>query len=209
MTTTYTPACTYSTTYDLKGRDGQTVTVLDADAVTMTSRVVFPDGYRAVVPTRHLTETTTTQENAMTADTTRSMFDAPAVTQYRSLNQGTDKGTQAFREAAIRLTGVAYVPGDSAAFPMDLMDYLAERVVAHSFASRRAIADLMRDVTTQEQVQDMAASMKATETEAARTLLVAAGIRPEAIAPVDYPTLVQVYVNARNAAGYRFPVKRG
>lgn len=36
-------------------RTNSRVTVLDYDEVTMTSRVVFPDGYRAVVSTRNLT----------------------------------------------------------------------------------------------------------------------------------------------------------
>lgn len=141
-------------------------------------------------------------------DTTRSMFDAPAVTNYRSQNAGSQAGTQAFKEAAIRLTGIAYVPGDSTAFPMDLLDYLAERVIAHSLASRVYMSGLMREACSAEELHTWNASMKSAETEAGRTLLVAAGIRPDAIAPVDYPTLVQVYVNARNAAGFRFPVRR-
>jgi len=136
------------------------------------------------------------------------MTTAPAVTSYASQNKGSEAGTIAFRDAAERLTAVAYVSALSPDFPLGLMDYLGERVIAHSLASRVSMADLLRDTIDQADLQGLLASMKATETEAARTLLVAAGIRPDAIAPVDYPTLVQVYVNARNSAGHRFSVVR-
>lgn len=50
QTTFYTP-----TTLDLIERADERVRVIDYDEVTMTSRVEFSDGYRAVVPARHLT----------------------------------------------------------------------------------------------------------------------------------------------------------
>lgn len=126
---------------------------------------------------------------------------------YQSQNQGTEDGTVAFHDALERVAAVGSLSVLASAWPLHLMDYLAERVERHSLASRVAMMDLMRDAISQDALQSLAVTMKATETEAARAFLVAADIRPGAIAPVDYPTVTRAYIAARSAAGCTFSVR--
>lgn len=137
------------------------------------------------------------------------MTQAPAVANYAS--QAANH-SPAFYDAVERATLVAYVDLAVTAWPIDLMDYLAERAIANGAEARHFMATYLEDALpsdpTSDRLERALEGMKAAETEAARALVHALGERPGAIAPVDYPTIVRAYVAARNAAGHTFSVRR-
>jgi hypothetical protein len=141
--------------------------------------------------------TTTSQENTMNATTT-----------YASQNKGTQAGTDAFAVALERVQQIARL-NQALQFDLRLLDYLAARVETHNLESRLEMADTIRPVVAQADLQDTMLRMSTIETEAARTFLVAAGIDVAKIAPVDYPTLTRAYVAARSESGHTFAARLG